>query len=184
MIERLPNPQGPMVDRAGIPAPEWHDYFRELGGVPDDLQAQIDALAVLIAALQEGGSSPGVVSGAGSINTFGSLADGEVWVRLDNDVDEPGDAKFYGTSPTGAKGWFSRLLATLADVDLTGLTDGDVIGWDSTAAKFVPAGAGAVPTYIAPDKTFRVREYTQALFSMPIDAEGILDVEGFLIGVD
>lgn len=184
MIELLPNPQGPMVGPGGVPAPEWYDYLRELAGGSESVLAQIAALEALIAALQAGGTTPGVVSGIASIYTFGSLADGEVWVRLINDNDDPGASMFYGTDPDGAKGWFSRLLSTLADVDLTDLADGDLLGWDATAERFVPAPSSAVPTYVAAGKTFRVREYTQALFSMPIDVEGFLDVEGYLIGVD
>lgn len=51
-----------------------------------------------------------------------------------------------------------------------------------------PAGApganGMVPYYIGPSETFQVPLFKQALFSMNIDAEGILDIEGFLIEVD
>ena len=43
---------------------------------------------------------------------------------------------------------------------------------------------GMVPYYIAPDETFTVPEFKQALFNMVIDNEGFLDVDGFLIEVD
>lgn len=43
---------------------------------------------------------------------------------------------------------------------------------------------GGVPYFIPEGSTFRVREYLQALFSMPIDVEGFLEVDGFLVEVD
>jgi hypothetical protein len=45
-------------------------------------------------------------------------------------------------------------------------------------------GAGMVPTFIAAGETFMVPANRQALFTMAIDNEGILDVEGFLVEVD
>lgn len=42
---------------------------------------------------------------------------------------------------------------------------------------------GMVPYYIAPSETFTVPEFKQALFSMNIDNEGILIIDGFLIEV-
>lgn len=46
------------------------------------------------------------------------------------------------------------------------------------------AGGGFTPTYIGPAETFTVPANRQALYAMPIDNEGILDVVGFLIEVD
>lgn len=43
---------------------------------------------------------------------------------------------------------------------------------------------GMVPYFIALAETFTIPLYKQALFSMNIDNEGILDIEGFLIEVD
>lgn len=43
---------------------------------------------------------------------------------------------------------------------------------------------GMVPYYISPTETFTIPLYKQALFSMNIDNEGIIDLEGFLIEVD
>ena len=48
----------------------------------------------------------------------------------------------------------------------------------------IPGVNGMVPYYVAPNETFTVPIFKQALFSMNIDNEGILDVEGFLIEVD
>lgn len=43
---------------------------------------------------------------------------------------------------------------------------------------------GMVPYFIALTETFIIPEFKQALFSMNIDNEGILEVDGFLIEVD
>jgi hypothetical protein len=48
----------------------------------------------------------------------------------------------------------------------------------------VIAAGGMVPTYIGPTETFTVPANRQALFATTIDNEGILDLEGVLIGVD
>jgi hypothetical protein len=40
-----------------------------------------------------------------------------------------------------------------------------------------------VPYFIASDETFTVPEFKQALFNMPIDVEGTLVVDGYLLEV-
>lgn len=45
------------------------------------------------------------------------------------------------------------------------------------------SGSGMVPYFIASDETFTVPLYKQALFTMTIDNEGILEVDGFLLEV-
>lgn len=44
----------------------------------------------------------------------------------------------------------------------------------------VISGGAMVPTYIDPAETFTVPANRQALFTVPIDNEGILDVDGVL----
>lgn len=46
------------------------------------------------------------------------------------------------------------------------------------------AGSAAIPYFIASGATFTVPLYDQALFSMNIDNEGFIVVDGFLIEVD
>ena len=48
----------------------------------------------------------------------------------------------------------------------------------------VTAGASGTPYFIPVSSTFTVNEYFQALFTMPIDIEGSLVVDGFLCEVD
>jgi len=45
-------------------------------------------------------------------------------------------------------------------------------------------GSEGIPYFIATGETFIVPEFKQALFSMNIDNEGILEVDGFLIEVN
>lgn len=60
---------------------------------------------------------------------------------------------------------------------------GDVLRGDGTYGPGGPTNA-MVPTFIASSETFTVPADRQALFAMPIDNEGVLDVEGFLVEVD
>lgn len=45
-------------------------------------------------------------------------------------------------------------------------------------------GGGMVPTFIAADEIFTVPANKQALFATTIDVEGLLVLDGILIGVD
>jgi hypothetical protein len=44
-------------------------------------------------------------------------------------------------------------------------------------------GVGGTPTYVAPDQVYTVSENSQALFSSPIDCEGMMVFDGLLIEV-
>jgi hypothetical protein len=57
-------------------------------------------------------------------------------------------------------------------------------GPPGTGKDGIDGANGMVPYFIASDETFTVPEFKQALFSMNIDNEGILEVDGFLIEVD
>ena len=66
---------------------------------------------------------------------------------------------------------------------ITGDSDGG--GGDTIPGpKGEPGANGMVPYYIAPSEVFNVPIYKQALFSMNIDNEGSLVIDGFLIEVD
>ena len=67
------------------------------------------------------------------------------------------------------------------------LLDGDGEGGDSDVIpgpKGDDGANGMVPYFISSSEKFLVPEFKQALFSMNIDNEGVLEVEGFLIEVD
>jgi hypothetical protein len=44
-------------------------------------------------------------------------------------------------------------------------------------------GGSAVPWFIPEGETFTVSEFNQALYNIPIDCEGTIDVEGYLIQI-
>lgn len=108
----------------------------------------------------------GTIQGLGSVQVFGVLPN-VVQITLDGDDVAPGENYYYGTAsgfdpenPRQARGWHP--LPTLPE----------------------PFG-GAVPYYVADDTTFTVREFDQALFTIPIDlgAGAILDLSGMLVEV-
>lgn len=57
-----------------------------------------------------------------------------------------------------------------------------ILNGEIVEVEFEGGGAG-VPTYIAPDQIYTVKENTQALFSSPIDSEGLIEFDGLLIEV-
>ena len=130
----LPNDRAALVDSSGQVTRIWFQFFRGLGAT-----TTTDAVDL-------SGYLPNTVGllGPASVNVDGSLGAGAATLRLVNDSPAPGNSRYYGTSLLGVKGWHLRDLATLADVDLTGLADGDVISWDAGLAKFVPEAPGGV----------------------------------------
>jgi hypothetical protein len=97
-----------------------------------ELEARVDAL-------ENASPEDASVQGVLSVVSQGSLANGLVQLHLQGDTAAPGSNYYYGTDATDAKGWYERLLATLADVDVTGLADGDALLWNATTEKFEPA---------------------------------------------
>lgn len=64
------------------------------------------------------------------------------------------------------------------------VVDTDPITFEAWPPATVGAEGAMVPYFIAAGDTFTVPEFKQALFSMTIDNEGILDVVGYLLEVD
>jgi hypothetical protein len=136
----LPVPDSPFFGPGGQITTPWRDFFLALvdgSDEQDDQSEQIAALEAAVAELQAQGVTQGVLQALGSLKASGTLAEGLMQIRFDGDSDEPGDNAYYGTQ-AGEKGWYARLLATLGDVDLTDLADGDALEWDESAGAFVP----------------------------------------------
>lgn len=132
-------------DASGRPLPvEFYRFLRDLVGFVAQIQGNTAELADILArldALEAGGGID--INGPGSVQVLGDAPN--FTLQLFGDQLSPGLRYFYGTDIAGQKGWFERLLSTLADVDLTGLADGDAIVWDAGAGKFVPGdSAGAI----------------------------------------
>jgi len=124
----LPNDRAALVDSSGQVTRIWFQFFRGLGAT-----TTTDAVDL-------SGYLPNTVNllGPASVKVDGSLGAGAATLRLVNDSPAPGNSRYYGTSLLGVKGWHLRDLATLADVDMAGLADGDAVTWDLAAGKFVP----------------------------------------------
>jgi hypothetical protein len=107
-----------------------------------------------ITALEAGGSSASIV-GQNGVRVDGSLAAGLVRVLLEGSA---APSTYYGMDASGAFGFYPRTLATLTDVDLTGLVNGNALVWNSGTARFVPgtAGSGARPSRITETGDVRI----------------------------
>lgn len=162
------------------PTPEWYNFFRTLLGTQagEDYESQIRELADRVAELEEGASLTFSIQGVGSVRAYGTPAGGVVQITLAGDVTNPGPTYRYGTGPDGIKGWFPASSAFAAGENVSLDTDPD------TGVTTISAISGATPYFIPEASTFRVPEFIQSLFSMPIDCEGTLEVDGYLIGVD
>ncbi|HGM5043083.1 TPA: hypothetical protein ACKPZV_000239 [Stenotrophomonas maltophilia] len=113
MVDRFPGEQPrfdqPVVDQAGRVTQAWANYFLRLASVQssDDLRALYEALAARVAALEDGESASFQILGQQSISVNGVPQPGHVVIiTLQGDADSPGNTTYYGTGPTGTKGWF------------------------------------------------------------------------------
>ncbi|QDY48801.1 hypothetical protein [Stenotrophomonas maltophilia] len=113
MVNRFPGEQPnwnePIADQSGRATLAWRNYFLRLASVEsdDELRALYEALAARIAALEAGGGGSFQILGQQSIAVNGIPQPGHVVIiTLQGDTDSPGNTEYYGTGPTGAKGWF------------------------------------------------------------------------------
>lgn len=132
--------------------PEFFRFFRSLLAYVQQTQGASVELAELTArvdALEAGGSAD--LLGPLSVMVSGSLDSGAVQFRLVNDSGNPGASFYYGTDASGDKGWNLLAMSALADVDLTGLADGDTLLWDATGMQWLPGGILSNPMTTAGD---------------------------------
>lgn len=155
----IPRQQSAFLERSGYPTSEWYNWLRKLEDLfttgDTGLQAQITQIAYIL------GSPDGTVANIPPFNTdflptdtivrgevsltySGTLASGQVVLMLVNDSANPGNSYYYGTDALGVKGWHSRALATLSDVDpTTPFAAGDAPVFDGTL--FQPTAVLANP---------------------------------------
>lgn len=103
----LPRAQGPIAGQLPTTI-EWYNFFRDLRAFVVDNDgdiAQIDDILSRLTALENEEETFAVIQGLVSVNVFGSLESGLVQVQLQGDVASPGNTYYYGTGPTGVKGW-------------------------------------------------------------------------------
>lgn len=126
----LPRPQSFVLDGNGRPTREWYDFFRlllESSGEQIDIQAEIDALAASVAALENREVDFGLITGDMSVQVSGVLGE-SVLVRLQNDEPAPGAYRYYGTGSTGTKGYFPAVPVSFESVSK------NISSWDATYA--------------------------------------------------
>ena len=142
---QFPRPTEPFLVRSGLVTGWWYDYLRTLtpSDLAAELQAQIADLIERVGELENESDLLAQFNGIASVRVTGSLASGVVNITLVGDDDAPGASYYYGTDASGEKGWYERLLSTLADVDVTTPpVAGDALVYDGTA--WVP-GIAAQP---------------------------------------
>lgn len=128
----IPRPDAGLLNPtwAGRPANEWYTFWQQLlqfvrenGGNATDI-AELEAR---VAALEAEGATDAVIQGLYSVAVLGSLADGTVTLQLVGDTDTPGNTYYYGTGPTGVRGWStiaSAFTASQPGIELVTGADG------------------------------------------------------------
>jgi hypothetical protein len=97
-------------------------------------------------------------------------------------------ANTLGATGSGGGSGGATIINNITNTIQQLMLDGDSDGGGSGDVIPGPAGLdganGMVPYFIAANEVFRVPEFKQALFSMNIDNEGTMEIDGFLIEVD
>ena len=179
----IPKAGAAIVDGRGAPTREWYNFFRTLLGsqAGEDVDAEIQALAERVSALEAEHTTSFTIQGLGSVVVHGSPQSGIVQISLCGDLPNPGASLYYGTNAAGEQGWHALEAAAVTfDPTTSGLTATDV----QAAVDEISAGGG-VPYFIPDGKTFSVAANKQALFAIPIELDGTasLVVDGHLVEV-
>ncbi len=123
----IPRQAERLVDANGFISPSWWKYLND-GSVP----AQVDALAAAIGGITSRLSALEAIRnlniiGQMSVVVQGSASNGSIGLLLAGDVRNTGNTYYYGTGPTGTKGWqsiASAFTATQPGIELVTGTDG------------------------------------------------------------
>lgn len=145
----IPRVGASFLDHRGEVSKEWRDYLQQ---IPADqaiaaIRAEIQALANRVNDIDQNAPETHNLLGQGSVRVFGDLTQGNATAQLDGDENAPAASHYYGTDETGARGFFERLLATLADVDADSPSVGDGLVWNGSAwaAQPVASAGGYLP---------------------------------------
>lgn len=129
----VPRIAEPIAGNGGHVTGAWLDFFLKLASAQTEQNlAELYAqLAARVAQLEDGQSLSFQLLGQGSIGVQGiPQPGGAVIITLQNDSNAPGNTMYYGTGPTGAKGWFaisSAIAGTTNQITKTTGTDGVVV---------------------------------------------------------
>ena len=176
----VPSPRGGQPD---LP-PEFFRFFRELVTYVAQTQGNTASLTAILARLDAlEAASTNAVTGQYSVQTF--QQDAATIIRLLGDIPAPAIQSYYGTNEDGNRGWYQRLLSTLADVDVTTPPEaGDALIYDGAVWK--PGSVDtAVPFFVPDGQSYTVAANKQALFTLPIELDGdaSLVLDGALVEV-
>lgn len=100
----------PVVDQRGLVTRAWQDYFLRMSSrsSQDDLAAIVEEIQRRVDELANGQALNFRIFGQSSIIVNGVVQpDGIVVITLEGDEDAPGNTAYYGTGPSGQKGWFT-----------------------------------------------------------------------------
>lgn len=151
----LPRQDVQFTNQTGRPTSAFYTWLQGLdaaikgGASVEEIRQEIQRLRQDIADLPTSGFLPDTanVQGVGSIDSSGTLGGGIVQMQLEGDQATPPASHYYGTDQAGVRGFFERLLATLADVDADSPSVGDGLVWNGSAwsAQTVASTGGFLP---------------------------------------
>lgn len=127
-----PRSDQPVVDQRGLVTRAWQDYFLRMSSrsSQEDLAAIVAEIQRQVNELHDGQSLSFQIFGERSIIVNGvPQSGGVVIVTLEGDEDVPGNTRYYGTGPSGARGWFaveSAIAGTAGQILKTTGSDGVV----------------------------------------------------------
>lgn len=108
MSRRLPRYDSRFLDPSGRVTREWRDYLRTLepAEASDTIRRELARLQKQVDELEQG-AAPEIhnVLGRNSVETFGLLPTGDVFVQLRGDQGSPGPSLYYGTNDAGERGF-------------------------------------------------------------------------------
>lgn len=182
--------------------PVWLRYLRSLeqlsASAVEGFNAQVEAIAralgspdgsiTAIPSAAGAANRDFYISGAGSVTADGSAAGGGFVIGLDNDQDDPGPTKYYGTDSTGNRG-FAALAEGLEAGSGIALTDSGYTMLPSVATPDdLPLTGNAGEAVRVTDEARGVYAWDGAAFTLDTAADGkagvVLDATADLIGYD
>jgi hypothetical protein len=135
----------------------WYEFFRSLRDLVESSGLEpgvIESILARLTELEENQIGAFTIQGPLTVEVSGTPESGVVQITLQNDTLNPGNTYYYGTGPTGVKGWFTvaSAFAEGVNIDLAVGLDGvttismPAAGDGSTARKPIQYNADALDT--------------------------------------
>lgn len=154
----VPRVAEPIAGTGGFVTRAWLDFFLKLASSESqaDLASLYAALAARVAELEENEGLSFQIIGQGAISVNGlPQPGGFVVISLQNDTDNPGNTMYYGTGPTGVKGWYPISGSIDVTTDLTKAVAGTGVT-TLGLADLANSGVGAALVKITRDPKGRI----------------------------